>query len=82
MSGACCTPEIPCTISSLSSQDLHADHRPRFNGDLKVTVNNGLEITVPNHQLVQYFYTYDGNGDPIVNGSVRELMINPLEQIK
>ena len=69
------------TIISFGS-NLIAYVRCRFDGDLRVTINNGLEITIPNHQLVQYFYTYDNNGDPVVNGSVRELMINPLEQIK
>jgi hypothetical protein len=30
---------------------------------------------------VQYYYTFDNNGDAIVNGSVLELMINPLQDV-
>lgn len=53
----------------------------RFDGDLKISIDNSLDITIPNHQLVQYYYTFDDNGDASVNGSVLELMINPLQDV-
>ncbi|EXJ54263.1 hypothetical protein A1O7_09601 [Cladophialophora yegresii CBS 114405] len=52
-----------------------------FDGDLKITIDNSLDITIPGHQLVQYYYTFDDNGDAVVNGSVLELMINPLQDV-
>ena len=53
-------------------------HRSR--ADLKITIDGGLEITVPNHQLVQAYYLFnDGDGAMVVNDTVQELMINPLQ---
>ena len=47
--------------------------------DLKITISNSLTITIPNHQLVQAYYTFDSDGSYSVNNTVSELMINPLQ---
>jgi hypothetical protein len=54
----------------------------RFTGDLKITINNQLDITIPNHQLVQHYVFFGKDGELTLNDTVRELMINPLENIK
>ncbi|KAK5047251.1 hypothetical protein LTR84_006773 [Exophiala bonariae] len=52
-----------------------------FQGDLKLTIDQTMEIIIPNHQLVQHYYTFDDKGDISVNDSVLELMINPLQDV-
>ncbi|KAK5096775.1 hypothetical protein LTS08_007265 [Lithohypha guttulata] len=46
---------------------------------LTITIAGSLEITIPNHQLVQAYYTFNEDGQMAVNNTVSELMINPLQ---
>lgn len=49
-------------------------------GSLKITIGDGgFSVTIPNHQLVQTYYTIDTSGTIVVNDTHKELMINPLQ---
>ena len=46
-----------------------------------MTLSSGLQIRIPNHQLVLPDYHIDSEGEPFVNGSDRIVLINSLQQI-
>lgn len=53
----------------------------RYAGDLTVTLSSGLEIRIPNHQLVLPDYHISPQGEFIINGSDRVVRINSLQDI-
>ncbi|RFU26271.1 hypothetical protein B7463_g10065, partial [Scytalidium lignicola] len=52
-----------------------------YDGSLTFTIDNSLDITIPNSELVQPDITYDVNGNIGYNSSTREIMLNSLQQV-
>ncbi|KAL6715894.1 hypothetical protein ACLMJK_006855 [Lecanora helva] len=53
-----------------------------YDGDLTISIDPGLDITIPNHQLVVPNYDINASGQLYAkNQSTREVLINSLQQI-
>ena len=54
----------------------------RYDGDLTISIDPGLDVTIPNHQLVVPEYYIDSDGQTYIkNNSNREVLINSLQEI-
>ncbi|KAL8952958.1 MAG: hypothetical protein Q9222_001177 [Ikaeria aurantiellina] len=53
-----------------------------YDGDMTFTFSSGLDIRIPNHQLVMPDYSVNAQGFVVeANSSVREVLINSLEDV-
>lgn len=50
----------------------------RTKADLVLSIDNGIDIKIPNHQLTQAYYDYNNDGSMHVDDTYIELMIQPL----
>ena len=54
----------------------------RYDGNLTISIDPGLDITIPNHQLVVPEYNTDSTGQNYIkDGTKREVLINSLQQV-
>ncbi|KAH8807543.1 aspartic peptidase domain-containing protein [Xylogone sp. PMI_703] len=52
-----------------------------YDGSITFTIDNSLDITIPNDQLIQPDLAYDVNGKIDYNKSTREIMLNSLQDV-
>ncbi|KAK4698137.1 hypothetical protein P7C71_g12, partial [Lecanoromycetidae sp. Uapishka_2] len=69
--------------TDLAFQGMLIDADGAYDGDLTISLDPGLDIRIPNHQLIVPEYDFNASGEASIdNGtSVREVLIGSLQQV-